>query len=136
MKILRVNHLGIVPKDVSVAESFFGDILNIVREGKEEVAEQKVEVSFLRAENTRLELLKPTDSASPIAKFLETRGAGIQHMALEVDDINAWLGFLKSRGVKLIDESPRKGAHNTQIAFVHPHSTGGVLVELVQESHL
>jgi methylmalonyl-CoA/ethylmalonyl-CoA epimerase len=134
MKILRVNHLGIVPKDSIQAASFFGDLLGLVHEGKETVEEQKVSVEFFRAEATRLELLVPTSSDSPIAKFLEAKGSGIQHVALEVDSLAEWLVHLKAKGVKLIDEQPRKGAHNTLIAFVHPHATGGILVELVQEN--
>lgn len=133
MKILRVNHLGIVPKDVAQANSFFGDILNIVREGSETVADQQVNVSFLKVGETRLELLSATSETSPIAKFLETRGAGIQHVALEVDSIDDWLTHLKKHGVKLIDSEPRYGAHHTRIAFIHPHATGGILVELVEE---
>lgn len=134
MKILRVNHLGIVPKDVAAARMFFCDTLGLTNEGQERVEEQKVAVDFIRVDDTRLELLAPTSSDSPIAKFLETRGSGIQHMALEVDNIDEWVSHLKQKGVQLIDETPKTGAHHTRIVFVHPRSTGGVLVELVEES--
>lgn len=134
MKIIRINHLGVAAKDTAAAARFFGTCLGLAQEGSETVAEQKVKVDFFRVENSRIELLSPTEPESPIAKFLETRGAGIQHMALEVDDLDAWLITLKEQGVKLIDSVPRLGAHNTRIAFVHPHSTGGILVELVEET--
>lgn len=134
MKILRVNHLGIVPKDVAAARSFFSTTLGLTNEGQEEVAEQKVAVDFIRVDDTRLELLAPTSNDSPIAKFLETRGSGIQHIALEVDSVDEWVAYLKQKGIQLIDESPKIGAHHTKIVFVHPRSTGGVLVELVEES--
>lgn len=133
MKIIRINHLGVAPKDAKQASHFFGEVLGLDREGQEKVDEQKVAVEFLRTENSRIELLSPTSADSPIAQFLATRGAGIQHVALEVDDLDAWLAHLKTQNVRLIDSSPRKGAHNTRIAFVHPHATGGVLVELVEE---
>lgn len=133
MKVLRVNHLGIVPKDVTAAKDFFGNVLGLAQEGRETVPEQKVAVEFLRCDDTRLELLEPTDSTSPIAKYLETRGAGIQHIALQVDNLGEWLTHLKAKGIKLIDSEPRVGAHHTKIAFIHPHATGGVLVELVEE---
>lgn len=133
MQIKRINHLGIVPKDLEQAKKFFNGILNLKHEGGEVVTEQKVAVEFLRCESSRLELLSPTDAESPIAKFLETRGAGIQHIALEVDNIDNWIEYLKKNNIRLIDEKPRYGAHNTKIVFVHPHATGGVLVELVEE---
>lgn len=133
MIIKRINHLGIVPKDYAQSKKFFTDILGLKQEGGETVEEQKVSVEFVRCENSRLELLAPTSSESPIAKFLETRGAGIQHIALEVDNLDNWIEYLKKNNIKLIDEKPRYGAHNMRIVFVHPHSTGGVLVELVEE---
>lgn len=133
MKILRISHIGVAPKDPQISLDFFGNILGLAHEGTETVSEQKVTVDFLRTEKSRIEILTATGDDSPIAKFIETRGAGIQHIALEVDDINAWLVHLKSKGIKLIDGEPRYGAHNTKIIFIHPKSTGGVLVELVQE---
>jgi methylmalonyl-CoA/ethylmalonyl-CoA epimerase len=135
MKVKRINHLGIVPKDFSQSKKFFMDILGLNHEGGEVVEEQKVSVEFIRCEHSRLELLEPTSKDSPIAKFLETRGAGIQHVALEVDNLDNWIEHLKKNNIRLIDEKPRYGAHNMRIVFVHPHSTGGVLVELVEEQH-
>lgn len=133
MKVLRINHLGLAPQKPDVTKSFFGDILGLPLQGEEQVDDQKVHVSFFSCGESRLESLTPTDAASPIAKFLEKKGSGIHHVALEVDNLSEWLQYLLSKGVELIDEHPRRGAHDTQIAFVHPRATGGILVELVQE---
>lgn len=133
MKILKINHVGLVPKDLSQCQDFFKNILQIPYEGSEVVTEQKVAVDFFSIPHARLEVLAPTDSTSPIAKFLTERGSGIQHIALEVDNIHEWLLYLKKNNVQMIDENPRAGAHNTLIAFVHPRATGGLLIELVQE---
>jgi methylmalonyl-CoA/ethylmalonyl-CoA epimerase len=134
MKLLRVNHLGIAPKDPQATARFFTECLGIQAEGEERVEEQKVAVSFYPVDDTRLELLTATAPDSPVAKFIETKGGGVQHFALEVDDVGAWMKHLKSKGVRLINEEPRIGAHNTKICFVHPASTGGVLIELVEEN--
>lgn len=133
MKILRINHLGIAPKNADTAKNFFSAMLELESAGEETVADQKVHVTFFQTERSRLEILEPTEDSSPVAKFLSERGGGIQHIALEVDDIDAWLVNLKAKGVQLIDVEPRLGAHNTRIAFIHPRSTGGILVELTQE---
>ena len=133
MIIKRINHLGVVPKDLNQSKNFFTNILGLNHVGGEVVSEQKVSVEFIQCENSRLELLEATSQDSPIAKFLETRGAGIQHVALEVDNLDKWIEHLKKNNIRLIDEKPRYGAHNMRIVFVHPHSTGGVLVELVEE---
>jgi len=143
MKIMGLSHLGIAHKDRAQAKRFFGTLLGLPSEGSEIVESQKVEVDFfsLAGENGaagasggRVELLDPTSPDSSIAKYKEKFGSGVHHMALRVDDLVAWIGHLKKNGVKMIDESPRPGAHHTLIAFVHPHSTGGILVELVQEN--
>ncbi|MES2614203.1 MAG: methylmalonyl-CoA epimerase [Bdellovibrionota bacterium] len=134
MKVIRISHLGVAPKDINQALSFFQDTLGLSHEGSEKVEDQLVNVDFLQCEKSRLELLAPTNSESPIAKFLETRGSGIHHVALEVDNIEEWLNHLKKNKIQLIDEAPRLGAHNTKIIFIHPRATGGILVELVEES--
>ncbi|MEY4065305.1 MAG: hypothetical protein RIR26_1513 [Pseudomonadota bacterium] len=133
MKILRISHLGIAPKAPEQAKNFLGTLLRLENTGSELVLDQKVNVTFYRAESTRLEILEPTEPESPVAKFITERGGGIQHIALEVDDLQAWLDKLKGEGIQMIDSEPRRGAHNTKIAFVHPRATGGILVELVQE---
>ena len=133
MKILKVNHLGIVPKDPQQTHRFLNDVLSMKSEGSEVVEDQQVFVDFFGIGGTRLEILTPTSETSPVAQYLEKRGSGIQHVALEVDNLAAWLAHLKSKGVELIDQEPRRGAHGTLIAFVHPRATGGVLIELVEE---
>jgi methylmalonyl-CoA/ethylmalonyl-CoA epimerase len=134
-RILGINHLGIVPKDFALAGKFLSETLGLRDLGQETVTDQKVLTHIFASsagDGERLELLAPTDSTSPIAAFLEKKGSGIQHVALSVDNLAVALEHLKKIGVKLIDEKPRPGAHHTQIAFIHPHSTGGILVELVQ----
>jgi methylmalonyl-CoA/ethylmalonyl-CoA epimerase len=133
LKILRVNHLGLAPKNPEACLQFLTKGLGLPSQGSEKVSEQKVEVEFFAIDDTRLELLRATETDSPVAKFIETKGGGIQHLALEVDDVIAWIEHLKTQGYKMIDDVPRIGAHNTSIAFVHPASTGGLLIELVQE---
>lgn len=133
MKILKVNHLGIVPKEPQQTHRFLDEILLLDPIGSEAVEDQQVFVDFFAAGGTRLEILTPTSEQSPVAQYLAKRGSGIQHVALEVDDIKAWLSHLKAKGIELIDSEPRRGAHNTSIAFIHPRATGGVLIELVQE---
>ncbi len=133
MKILRINHLGIVPKNLDLAQKFFGEDLGLKYEGHDIVVDQKVSVEFFSSENSRIELLSATDPASPIQKYLTEKGSGIQHIAFEVDDVQAWIDYFLKKEIKMIDTKPKKGAHNTLVAFVHPHATGGVLVELVQE---
>jgi methylmalonyl-CoA/ethylmalonyl-CoA epimerase len=100
----------------------------------EDVPSQKVRVAFFKVGDVRLELLEPTDPASSVATFLEKRGEGLHHVAYTVDNIEQRLAELKSGQIRLIDETPRSGAHNTQIAFLHPKSSGGVLTELCQIS--
>lgn len=131
--IRGINHLGIVPKDLALAQHFFTKILRLPLEGSEVVADQKVEVTFLSCPPSRLELLASTADDGPIAKFLATKGAGIQHIAFEVDDLDGWVKHLQENNVALIDETPRRGAHHTRIIFIHPRATGGILVELVEE---
>ena len=128
----KVNHIGIAVRSIDEAKRFY-ELLGLEVEGEEVVEEQKVKVAFIQVGETRVELLEPTSEDSPVAKFLDKRGEGIHHVAFQVDDIEAALEELKKSGVRLIDERPRKGAHNTRIAFVHPKSTNGVLVELCQE---
>jgi len=111
---------------------FYLDALGLDIAETEEVAEQKVRVAMLPIGESRIELLEATSEDSPIARFLEKRGPGIHHIAVRVDDIHVALGDLKQKGARLIDEEPRKGAGGCLVAFVHPSSTGGVLLELVQ----
>jgi len=129
----KINHIGIAVKSLKEAEKFYKDFLKLEFVGKEEVKDQKVRVSMFKTGESRIELLEPTSDNSPIAKFIDKKGVGIHHIAIAVDDINETLKTLKANGIRLIDEKPRKGAGGHLIAFIHPKSTGGVLIELVQE---
>jgi len=130
---MKINHLGIAVKEIDEALKFWQDALGLENVHTEEVAEQKVRTAMLPIGDTKIELLEPTSEDSPIAKFLEKRGGGIHHIAVEVEDIEASLAKLKAEGARLIDETPKTGAENCLIAFVHPSSSGGVLLELVQK---
>lgn len=129
MKITRVDHIGIAVK--SIAESLkVYEAMGLKFVGVEEVAEQKVRVAFLPIGEAEIELLESTAPDGPVAKYIEKNGEGIQHVALRVDNLEAALAEMKAKGVRLIDEKPRYGAGGARIAFVHPRSTGGVLLEL------
>ncbi|MBK8466554.1 MAG: methylmalonyl-CoA epimerase [Chloracidobacterium sp.] len=129
---MKINHLGIATKGIDEALKFWGDALGLENVHTEVVVDQKVRVTMLQIGESRVELLEPTSDDSPISKFLEKRGGGIHHIAIEVDDIEASLAKLKSKGMRLIDESPRIGAEGCLVAFVHPSASNGVLLELVQ----
>jgi methylmalonyl-CoA/ethylmalonyl-CoA epimerase len=129
---MKIHHLGIATKGIEEALKFWGDALGLEDVHTEIVEDQKVRVAMLPLGECRIELLEPTGEDSPISKFLEKRGGGIHHIAVEVEDIEAALAKLKAQGTRLIDESPRIGAENCLVAFVHPASAGGVLLELVQ----
>ena len=133
-----LDHIGIAVADLDEALAFYRDALGLEIEAPEDVASQKVRAHFIPlgnpAEQTgaSLELLEATDPSSPIAKYLEKRGPGLHHITLRVDDIAAALARLKAHGVRLIDEAPRPGAHGSLVAFIHPSSAHGVLVELTE----
>ncbi|GAB4264870.1 MULTISPECIES: VOC family protein [Deferrisoma] len=129
----KINHIGIAVRDIEEAAAFYTKHLGLELGGVEEVADQKVKVAFLPIGEVRLELVQPTSPDSPVAKFLEKNGPGFHHIAYQVDDVAAEVERLKAEGVRMVDQTPRTGAHNTRIAFVHPKSSGGVLTELVQE---
>lgn len=131
---MKINHLGIATKSIDEALSFWSDALGLENVHTETVEDQKVRVAMLPIGESRVELLEPTSNDSPISKFLEKRGGGIHHVAIEVEDITAALDKMKAQGMRLIDESPRIGAEGCLVAFVHPASTNGVLLELVQTS--
>ena len=132
--IEAIDHIGIAVKDLNEAICVYRDILGFRLEGVHTLEERKVRVAFFSAgKESRIELLEPLGSDSPVAKFLETRGEGIQHLALRVKNIEAVLEDFKKKGLTLIDEKPRSGAEGAKIAFVHPKSTRGVLLELVEK---
>jgi len=129
---MKIDHIGIATRRIEDAMTFYRDALGLDVAETEEVAEQKVRVAMLPIGDSRIELLEATTEDSPIARFLEKRGPGIHHIAVRVDDIRAALDDLKQKGARMIDEEPRTGAGGCLVAFVHPSSTGGVLLELVQ----
>jgi methylmalonyl-CoA/ethylmalonyl-CoA epimerase len=134
-----VNHIGIAVREIEAHRDYYVRVLGARYEGEEVVADQKVRVAFFsvgpESSPVRLELLEPTDPSSPVARFIEKRGEGMHHIAYTVDGIQERLDELKREGVRLIDESPRDGAHNTRIAFLHPAASAGVLTELCEPSH-
>jgi len=131
---MKIEHIGIATRSLDDAIGFWRDALELDVVATEEVAEQGVRIAMLPIGETRIELLEPTSEASPIAKFLEKRGAGIHHIAVRVDDIRATLARLKEQGLRLIDEVPRVGAGGCLVAFIHPSSANGVLLELVEHT--
>ncbi len=132
MFVSKLDHIGIAVHSLEAALPFYREILGMPFEGVEEVAEQKVKVAFLGVGESRIELLEPTSPESPVAKFLEKNGEGIHHLAYRVEDLAKTLANLKSAGTRLIDEFPRRGAHGSLIAFLHPKASGGILTELCQ----
>ena len=132
MNVDRLDHIGIAVEDLEASCTVYRDVLGIEPGGIEEVADQKVKVAFFPVGDSKIELLEPTAGDSPIAQFIRKRGAGIHHMAIRVDDLEAALDRAREAGIRLIDEEPRAGAGNARIAFVHPKSTGGVLLELCE----
>ena len=134
MKILKIDHLGIAVKSIEGGKNFWTDVLGLKLEGTETVAEQKVTTAFLPVGESEVELLESTAPDGPIAKYLEKKGEGIQHIAFRVENLEEALAELKAKGIQLIDEKPRKGAGGARIAFLHPKATSGVLVELCERS--
>jgi len=130
---MKINHLGIATKGIDEALKFWEVALGLENVHTETVEDQKVRVAMLTIGESRIELLEATSEDSPIAKFLEKRGGGIHHIAVEVENIEESLAKLKREGMRLIDETPRIGAENCLVAFVHPSSANGVLLELVQK---
>ncbi|MGD0059480.1 MAG: methylmalonyl-CoA epimerase [Verrucomicrobiia bacterium] len=130
--IRGIDHVGVAVKSIDEAKKFWVDTLGLKLSHIEEVPEQKVRVAILKAGATTIELLEPTSPDSPIQRFIEKRGEGLHHLTLQTDSVPDQLKKLKSAGVALIDEQPRIGAGGARIAFVHPKSAHGVLVELCE----
>jgi methylmalonyl-CoA/ethylmalonyl-CoA epimerase len=131
---MKIDHIGIATRQLDDALALWRDALGLQIDLTEEVTEQGVRVAMLQAGETRIELLEPLTPGSPVGRFLEKRGPGIHHIAMGVSDIHASLAELKACGARLIDETPRTGAGGCLVAFVHPESTNGVLLELVQHN--
>ncbi len=132
MNVKVVDHIGVAVPSIDEALKFWQETLGVECHGVEVVADQKVKTAFLPIKDSEIELLEPTADDSPVAKYMEKKGPGIHHLAIRVENLEAALEELKAKGVKLIDEKPRKGAGGAMIAFLHPKATGGVLLELCQ----
>ncbi|SCZ75986.1 methylmalonyl-CoA epimerase [Acidaminobacter hydrogenoformans] len=134
MKALKVDHIGIAVSNLDEAVKVYTEVLGLELAGTEVVEEQKVRVAFLPVGDTEVELLESTSPDGPIAKFIEKNGEGIQHIAFRVDNIEEAIEAMKEKGLRMIDESPRYGAGGAKIAFMHPKSTGRVLIELSERN--
>ena len=132
MKILKIDHIGIAVKSMDEGKKFWNEILELDFSGEETVEAQKVNTGFFPVGESEVELLESTAPDGPVAKYIEKKGVGVQHVAFVVEDVAAALAELKEKGVALIDQVPRLGAGGKKIAFLHPKATGGVLVELCQ----
>ncbi|MCF8044514.1 MAG: methylmalonyl-CoA epimerase [Desulfarculaceae bacterium] len=132
MEIEKIDHLGIAVNSIEQGKNFWTDVLGLEFDGTETVEEQKVTTAFFPVGESEVELLESTTPDGPVAKYIEKKGQGMQHIAFRVKDIDAALKELKEKEIALIDETPRKGAGGAKIAFLHPKSTAGVLVELCQ----
>ena len=133
MKVLKIDHLGIAVKSINEGKKFWGDLLGLWLEDSEAMAEEKLITTFFPIGESEIELLESTDPEGPIGRFLEKRGEGVHHVAFRVENIEEALKELKEKGIRLIDETPRAGARGAKIAFLHPKSTNGVLVELCEK---
>ena len=132
MKIKHIDHIGIAVKDMEKAGRFYRDVLGLKGLGIEEVPEQKVKVAFFPITDSEIELLESTQPDGPVAKYIDAKGEGVQHIAFRVENIEQALKELKERGIRMIDEKPRKGAGGAKIAFIHPKETNGVLIEICE----
>ena len=130
--VKSLNHVGIAVRSIDDQRGFYENQLGAVFEGTEVVENQKVRVAFFRVNDVRLELLEPTEPSSTVAGFIEKRGEGLHHLAFEVESIEDRIAELQESGLRMIDQSPRTGAHHMKIAFVHPKSSHGVLTELCE----
>lgn len=132
MKILKIDHIGIAVNSIDNSKDFWSGVLGLDLTGKETVDEQKVTTAFFPVGQSEVELLESTAPDGPVARYIEKKGEGMQHIAFRVENIEDCLRELKEKGVKLIDETPRRGAGGAKIAFLHPKATQGVLVELCE----
>ncbi len=132
--IQKINHIGIAVSSLEAHIPFYRDVLGLNLSGIEEVADQKVRVAMFEVGEVHIELLEPLSDDSPIAKYIEKKGEGIHHIAYESSDIKSDLSGFTEKEIQLIDAEPRAGAHGTQIAFLHPKSSGKVLTEICQSA--
>ena len=130
--IKRINHIAIAVNNLEEAARFYQTVMGLSLSGVEVVPAQKTRVGFFKIGESNIELVQPSEPDSPLVKFLETKGQGIHHLCLEVDDVEAEVKSFLEKGATMVDQKPRPGAHNTRVAFVHPKSSDGVLIELCE----
>jgi methylmalonyl-CoA/ethylmalonyl-CoA epimerase len=128
----KIDHIAIAVNNLEEAAKFYQEVMGLTLSGIEVVTAQKTKVGFFKIGESNIELVQPAEPDSPLVKFLETKGQGIHHICLEVDDIEAEVKTFLEKGATMVDQKPRPGAHNTRVAFVHPKSSGGVLIELCE----
>ncbi|MFE8695531.1 methylmalonyl-CoA epimerase [Cytobacillus sp. FJAT-53684] len=134
--IKKIDHIGIAVRSLEEALPFYTEILQLPLIGIEEVESEKLKVAFLKAGETKLELLEPTSAESAVAKFIEKRGEGLHHVALGVDSIQERINEMKEKGIRMIQDVPKTGAGGAQVAFIHPKSTGSILYEFCEKKGL
>jgi len=130
--IKKINHIAIAVNNIEEAGKFYQEIMGLTLSGVEVVTAQKTRVGFFKIGESNIELVQPAEPDSPLVKFLDTKGQGIHHICFEVDDVEAEVKAYLEKGATLIDQKPRPGAHNTKVAFIHPKSSSGVLIELCE----
>ena len=128
----KINHIAVAVNNIEEAAKFYQNVLGLTLTGVEVVVPQKTKVGFFRIGESNIELVQPSEPDSPLVKFLETKGQGIHHICFEVDDVESEVKAFLDKGATLVDRKPRPGAHNTKVAFVHPKSSNGVLIELCE----
>ena len=128
----KINHIAVAVNNLEEASKFYQTVLGLTLSGVEVVTAQKTKVGFFKIGESNIELVQPAEPDSPLVKFLETKGQGIHHICFEVDDVEAEVKAYLEKGATMVDQKPRPGAHNTKVAFVHPKSSGGVLIELCE----
>ena len=133
MDLSHIEHIGIAVKNIDEQIKYYEEVLGLKCYAVEEVTDQKVKTAFFKIGQTKIELLESTDPEGPIGKFIEKKGEGVHHIAFAVNNLTAALKEAEEKGIRLIDQEPRKGAENLNIAFLHPKSTNGVLTELCEE---
>ena len=135
MSVTKIDHIGIAVKSIDESLKLYKDVLGMHFKGTEVLNDRAIKTAFIQTGESMIELLEPTSDQSTIAKFLEKKGQGIHHIALHVENIDETMESLKEKGYRLLSENAEKGAHGTKVAFLHPKSTNGVLLELVEVDH-
>jgi len=128
----KINHIAIAVNNIEEAAKFYQEVMGLTLSGVEVVTAQKTRVGFFKIGESNIELVQPAEPDSPLTKFLETKGQGIHHICFEVDDVEAEVKSFLEKGATMIDQKPHPGAHGTKVAFVHPKSSNGVLIELCE----